>query len=89
MIWPAHCHPRVLHGDRMHALRIVVINHIPVGVVVVNNLGIAKFDHSMHSIDGEMLCHLLSQISQSTICRHDLHHIIWFFHCKQVERNII
>ena len=61
----------------MHALQIVVINHIPVGIVVVNNLGIAKFDHLTCSIDGEMPCLLLSQISQSTIHRHDLHHIIW------------
>ena len=67
----------------------MVVNHVSVGVVVVDNFGVAESLHNLFSIDGEVSFFLQTLFMQCPIGQHYLHDVVGFLHPIQIEPNPI
>ena len=46
-----HCHPSFLHTQWVHSITIVIVNHIPIAVVVVDHFWVPEHCYMLYSID--------------------------------------
>ena len=65
----------------------MVVDHIPVLVVIMDNFRISKRMDLSTSIHHDMLQLLIPQLFHCAICCHDLHDVIRLFHSNNVEGN--
>ena len=65
----------------------MVVYHIPVLVVIMDNFRISKRMDLLTSIHHDMSQLLIPQLFHCSICCHDLHDIIRLFHSDNVEGN--
>ena len=90
MVSPSHRHPCLLHGDRMHPVGVMIVYHISKTVVVVYNLWVLKFGDFLDPIISPVVSSFLfSNSSSRTICCHQHHGVIGFFHCMYIKRDSI
>ena len=65
----------------------MVVDHIPVLVVIMDNFRISKRMDLSTSIHHDMSQLLIPQLFHCSICSHDLHDIIRLFHSDNVEQK--
>ena len=74
----------------MHPVGVMIVYHISKTVVVVYNLWVLKFSDFLDPIISPVVSSFLfSNSSSHTICCHQHHGVIGFFHCMYIKRDSI
>ena len=73
----------------MHSITIVIVDHIPIAVVVVDHFWVPEHCDMLDSIDLVVSLFFFTKFPQSTICCHYHHDIVRFLHTNNVELHIV